>query len=399
MQMCVRSRRLAPIGAVMCDFVTYWESKTMRSLLAAAALAAALLVHAPLPAQAAEAASFDDTARFLAGMPPSPNSPLTPLTRESSWQQHAKHFDAAWAGLDNGQLGKVRAWTGRNMTASRQPVFYMFSGPDFLYADAFFPNASVYVLSGLERTGPIPDVTKLRGNALASGLGHLKVSLRQMMSHSYFITSQMGSHLSRGQLNGTLPLLYVFLARSGKTVRDVSYVQLEPDGAVKPFEASGPTATPRAVKIVFSSSGGPEQTLYYFSTNLANDGVAKSGFLKFCETLGTGNSFVKSASYLLHSGGFASVREFMLKNSTHILQDDTGIPVSHFKEEGWSLRPFGWYTRPIAVFSRNYQPRLKVLFDQGKPGTLDFGIGYKWRAGQSNLMLATRKATQAAADK
>ena len=139
------------------------------------------------------------------------------------------------------------------MTAPRQPLFYMFSGPDFLYADAFFPNASIYVLSGLERTGPIPDVTKLRGNALSAALGHLKVSLRQVLSHSYFITSQMGSHLSRGQLNGTLPLLYVFLARSGKTVRDVSYVQLEPDGTVTPFDASGPAPTPRAVKIVFSS--------------------------------------------------------------------------------------------------------------------------------------------------
>jgi hypothetical protein len=370
----------------------------MRSFLAVTALAAALLLHAPIPSQATETASFDDTARFLAGIPPSPNSPLAPLTREPAWQQHARHFDAAWASLDNSQLGKVRAWTAQNMTAPRQTLFYMFSGPDYLYANAFFPKASTYVLSGLERTGPIPDVTKLRGGALGAGLGHLKVSLRQVLSHSYFITSQMGSHLSRGQLNGTLPLLYVFLARSGKTLRDVSYVQLEPDGTVKPYDASAPGGMPRAVKIVFASgSTGPEQTLYYFSTNLANDGVAKSGFLKFCEKLGTGDSFVKSASYLLHGGGFSSVREFMLSRSTHILQDDTGIPVSHFKDDAWSLQPFGRYTRPIPVFAGRYQPRLKTLFDQGRPGALDFGIGYKWRAGQSNLMLATRKGTQAAA--
>jgi hypothetical protein len=371
----------------------------MRSLLAVSALAAALALNAPMRVQAADGASFDDTAKFLAGMPPSPNSPLAPLTREASWQQHAKHFDAAWAGLESGQLGKVRAWTGRNMTAPRQTLFYMFSGPDYLYANAFFPNASTYVLSGLERTGPIPDLTKLRGGALGAGLGHLKASLRQVLSHSYFITSQMGAHLSRGQLNGTLPLLYVFLARSGKTVRDVSYVQLEPDGTIKPYESAGPGAIPRAVKIVFSGGGGKEQTLYYFSTNLANDGVARSGFLKFCETLGTGDSFVKSASYLLHSGGFARVREFMLKNSTHILQDDTGIPVSHFKDDAWSLQPHGRYSRPIPVFARNYQPRLTTLFNQSKPAALDFGIGYKWRAGQSNLMLATRRGNQAALDR
>jgi hypothetical protein len=144
----------------------------MRSLLAISALAAALVLNAPIRTQAADGANFDDTARFLAGMPPSPNSPLAPLTHEASWQQHAKHFDAAWAGLENGQLGKVRAWAGHNMTAPRQTLFYMFSGPDYLYANAFFPNASTYVLSGLERTGPIPDVTRLGGARRRAG--HLK---------------------------------------------------------------------------------------------------------------------------------------------------------------------------------------------------------------------------------
>lgn len=369
----------------------------MRSLLTIAALTAGLLLGAPLQARAADGASFDDTARFLAGMPPSPTSPLAPLTREAVWQQHAKHFDASWGGLEGRQLSKVRAWTSQNMSVPQRTLFYMFSGPDFLYAGAFFPNASTYVLSGLERTGPIPDVMKLRGAALPAALGHLKVSLRQVLSHSYFITSEMGAHLARGQLNGTLPLLYVFLARSGKTIRDVSYVQLEPDGSLKPFDATAPKAIPRAVKIIFSSGNGPEQTLYYFSTNLANDGVAKSGFLKFCEQLGTGDSFVKSASYLLHSGGFSSVREFMLRHSVHILQDDTGIPVSHFKDDAWSLQPYGRYTRPIPVFARNYQSRLSALFDKAKPAALDFGIGYKWRQGQSNLMLATRKPRQTAA--
>jgi hypothetical protein len=368
----------------------------MRSLLALAAVAAALLLQ-PAHVRAAEGASFDDTARFLAGLQPSSDSALASLARESSWQQHARHFDAAWSDLEGRQLAKVRAWSARNIKTPRQTLFYMFSGPDYLYANAFFPEASTYVLSGLERTGPIPDVLALKGSALPAALGHLKVSLRQVMSHSYFITSQMGAHLSRGRLNGTLPLLYVFLARSGKTIHDVSYVELEPDGTLKPFEASDPRASPRAVKIVFSAGGGAKQTLYYFSTNLADSGVAKSGFLKFCEQLKPGDSFVKSASYLLHSGGFSSVRKFMLENSSHILQDDTGVPVSYFREDEWTLQPYGSYTRPIPVFAGRYQRGLAALFAKTRPGALDFGIGYKWRPGQSNLMLATRKPRQTAA--
>ena len=83
----------------------------MRSLFAAAAVAAALLL-APAPqAQAADSASFDDTAKFLAGMQPSAASPLAPLTREPGWQQHAKSFDATWGNLDSHQLGRARDWS------------------------------------------------------------------------------------------------------------------------------------------------------------------------------------------------------------------------------------------------------------------------------------------------
>jgi hypothetical protein len=370
----------------------------MRAFLAVAAVVAALFLAPAAPLHASERATFDDTAKFLAGLQPSAASPLTPLAREAGWQQHARHFDATWSGLDARQLGRAREWAAKNMSDPGKTLYYMFSGPDFLYASVFFPKASTYVLSGLERVGPIPDVTSLNPKALSASLGHLKVSLRYMLGHSYFITSQMGSHLSRGRLNGTLPILYVFLARTGKTVRDVSYVQLEPDGSVKPFDASAPGATPRAVKITFTSDNGPEQTLYYFSTNLADSGVAKSGFLKFCETLRPGDGFVKSASYLLHGGGFSSVRRFLLDNSSRVLQDDTGIPVSFFKEDEWMLQPFGRYTRPIPVFSGRYQSRLKTLFDKERPAALDFSLGYRWRVGQSNMMLATRKPRQAARD-
>ena len=40
-------------------------------------------------------------------------------------------------------------------------MLYMFSGPDFLYATSFFPNASTYVLAGLEPVGAVPELTSL----------------------------------------------------------------------------------------------------------------------------------------------------------------------------------------------------------------------------------------------
>ena len=118
----------------------------------------------------------------------------------------------------------------------------MFSGPDFIYANAFYPKAKTYVLSGLEQVGAVPDITTLRG-ALAPDLSALRNSLRWLLQHSYFITSQMGSDLHRGRINGTLPVLYVFLARSGHTIREVTPVRLDENGAEQP-EARAPPPDP-----------------------------------------------------------------------------------------------------------------------------------------------------------
>ena len=346
-------------------------------------------------AGAAERASPDDTARLLAGMPPSSASPLTSFTQEASWQRHAKRFDTAWAQLETRQLAKIRAWSKEHI-AQRQPVaYYMFSGPDYLYADAFFPDAGTYVLSGLEPVGAIPDVEGLSRGALAGEVGRLQRSLNSVLSFSFFITKKMKHELRGGRLTGTLPILYVFLARSGKTIDEVSLVTLDADGTLRPAEADKPgDKTPwgiaQGAKIVFSGADGQKRTLYYFSTDLSDGGVKRSGFLELCAKLGRGDSLLKSASYLMHSGNFSKVRDFVLAHSDAIVQDDSGIPMRYFKEGEWKLLPFGNYLGPISIFPRKYQRDLSALYRKERAGPLEFGIGYRWRPRQSNLLLALR---------
>ena len=351
------------------------------------AAAASLFVAVVVPARAADTVSVNDTARFLAGLPPAAESPLARLTEDPAWQEHARAFDGAFEHVEQSQLTRIRAWSASNLNASRPTMFYMFGGPDFLYANAFYPNARTYVLSGLEPAGVVPDLTTLRGS-LAPDLARLRMSLRWILQYSYFITSQMGSDLHRGRLTGTLPVLYVFLARSGKTIREVTPVVLDDNGAVQPDD-SARRVPARGVKIVFAGSDGEERTLYYFSTNLANDGVSKSKFLAFCEALAPGESLVKSASYLLHNNGFSMVREFLLANSTVMVQDDTGIPLAYYDPEKWELQPFGQYVGPIPVFRYMYQAKYAALFKNSQP--IDFGIGYRWKPSQSNVLLAVKK--------
>jgi hypothetical protein len=305
-----------------------------------AVAACVLLLLGSAPARATDIVSANDTARFLAGMSPAADSPLAAWTKNRAWQEHARSFDSAFERLEQHQLSRIRAWSEHNLTAPRPTMLYMFSGPDFLYANAFFPKATTYVLSGLEPVGTVPDLIAMRGS-VAVPLHQLRASLSTILSYSFFITHNMKSDLRMGRLTGTLPILYVFLARSGKTIQEVTPVRLDAEGAPQPDLDPVRGSATRGVKIVFTSSDGEARTLYYFNTDLSNDGVKSSKFLRFCEALAPGDSLIKSASYLLHSGGFSIVRDFLLAKSTTLVQDDSGIPLAYYDPHRWNLRPSG----------------------------------------------------------
>ena len=102
--------------------------------------------------------------------------------------------------------------------------------------------------------------------------------------------------------------------------------------------------------------------------------------------LGPADSLIKSASYLLHAAHFAGVRTLLLNRSATIVQDDSGIPLTYFEATKWRVQAFGHYAGPLPMFANFYQPRMAELFRSASP--LEFGIGYRWRKNESNLLLA-----------
>ena len=90
----------------------------------------------------------------------------------------------------------------------------------------------------------------------------------------------------------------------------------------------------------------------------------------------------------MHSGNFSQVRDFLLANSAVLLQDDSGIPLGFFDSKKWQFYPFGRYMAPIAEFPGNYQADYAELFKKSRP--IDFGIGYRWRSNESNLLLTVK---------
>ena len=311
-----------------------WQSGTPKPTAAAPAPAPAPQVRGPVQSGGS---SPDDVARFLAGMPLPKVSPLAPLTNDPAWQEHAANFEKAFAKLNTRRLAKVRTWEAQYFPESHEKIpvaYYMFSGPDFLYVDQFFPKADVYILCGKESMGPPPDPLHITN--LAGALHNLEEAMQPSIRFSFFITKDMKVSLDSQELKGVLPILYVFLARADKSIRDVTYGSLSGGGSFQPGRA-GAGGSPGVRIQYIDNHSGQEQTLYYFTTDISDGGVGSSGFLKFCNQFGVGGSFLKASSYLMFEEGFGRIRDFILDHSKVIVQDDAGVPITYFNRDRKSV--------------------------------------------------------------
>lgn len=353
---------------------------------------------AAMPAAVRGAAAPGDTAKVLAGLPPSPGSPLELLNADPSLKGPRTMFSEMWRRFEERQLSRVRAWADRELPAVRResPVlYYTFSGPDAVYATTFFPDCKTYVMCGLELVGQAPDLLAVPSNRLDGALRRLYGSLDTVLALGFFKTKDMGSDFRNPDLPGITPVLMTFLGRLGKNLQSVDLVALDREGNERPRDAAvaeGAEGTTPGVKIVFDSGEGtPAQTLYYFSTNISNEGLEKNpGFANFCRKLEPGAGLVKAASYLLHTPPFSATREFLMERCKFILQDDTGIPANVFAESKWQMHPFGRYVQPIKMFGGFYQKKLAEIHGAGDRVPLDFGIGYYYNVADCNVLLASR---------
>ncbi len=336
----------------------------------------------------AKSAKLTDTAKLLAGMEVDSQSPLAKVQQVRGWNSHQNYYKNAWSKLENQQLAKVRKWSEKELQGiNTKTVFYPFSGPDFLYSFSLFPKAKEMVLVGLEPVGSVPDFAKLSANESTTALSKARSSLSEILQFSFFRTNDMRVDL---QKQGVLPILYVFMARTNNRILDLQYIGLDKNAKIKQFEKG---MVP-GVKIAFVPQGESEpRTLYYFSTDLSNDGLIKHPELtQFVSQLDNPVTYLKAASYLMYNGSFSGIRDTILATSSHVLQDDSGMPLKSFDNAKWDLEFYGNYTRPIGLFSNRYQSDLRRVYTSSKDiQPLDFGIGYKFGVNQSNMMLAKTK--------
>jgi hypothetical protein len=331
--------------------------------------------------QRVRGSSLLEQSQFLAGINLPGQSILAPLQKSPEYKEHQRQLQEQWAFCRRVRYEAMLQWGRDHLSqdsATRGVLRYLFGGPDFLNAYAFFPNTRVMVLGGLEPVGDLPPPEVLDPTSLGVALKDLDEALHTSLFAGYFITSEMKPQLAQGSFQGVVPVLFTELALTGNII-DASQM-------IRPFGSPG-------VQIIYHRPGGSSQTLYYFKADLSN-GKECRNFLSWLRDLGPGASYLKAASYLLPLEAFSETRNFLLNTSELILQDDSGIPYRDFKTGEWRIQLFGIYTDPLPIFKLRRDPDLEAAYGTTYfKGPLPFGAGYHVNADDANLLLATKEGS------
>ena len=339
-------------------------------------LASAAIASAQMPPVSS---TPEEQARFLAGIPLPRQSALAPLQQAPEYRTHQKTLQEQWNFCREIRYKAMQHWASDHLArypATRGVLRYLFGGPDFLNAYAFFPDTRVMVLGGLEPVGEVPPPEALSPESLGPALQALDEALHTSLFAGYFITTEMKPQLAACAFRGVLPVLYTELALTGNSIDSVSME--------RPFGSPG-------VRIIYHRPGGPQQTLWYFQADLSN-GKECRRFLAWLGELGPGASYLKAASYLLPLDSFSETRNFLTRTSELILQDDSGLPYRCFLPGEWRLSLYGIYTDPLPIFKLQRDPALTEAYASPlRVGSLPFGAGYHVNSSDANLLLAVRE--------
>jgi hypothetical protein len=354
---------------------------------------------APAPAAGREDATA--VAQVLAGIAPAPgDARIDRLVASAEWQSHRDWVQGRWTQVQ-ARLASMSRWRETSLPlvdGGVRTLIYPFSGPDFLNANAMFPDHARYVFFSLEKPGALPDILAMNDRQQARLLEDVRIALQDIFERNYFITDYMTRQLSTPYMTGTVPVIAVMMALTGHRIVSIESADPFPELT---REYSRPDAHPRpkkllrGAKITFASADEPAgrlRTLEYYSLD-ATDRALRfyPEFLDYASRRQPATGFLKSASYLLHDGQFSRTREMLLQRTDVVVQDDTGIPYRHLAAAGWGVKLYGVYTMPIKPLEYGKQPDLEAAFrSAGAVPSLDFPFGYRGKDGRSTLLLARR---------
>jgi hypothetical protein len=315
---------------------------------------------------------------------------------------YCKSLDSNMQRIEGNRLFKLRDWyAGVLKSKSRNdslPVFYPFSGGDFLHVHYLYPNSREYVMMAREPVGYLPDMDSLNLEDKNTLLKDVNYNMRDIFHKSYFITKNMILDLRRRKLvTGMILPIFWGLGVTGHEILNVQDASFDDSGKIvlKDIEKRHHRFS-KGVRITFREKGkSMEKTVTYFSVDISDKGfAADSQMVRYLDAKPPYNSFLKAASYLPHYTTFSGIRNNILSKTVNHVQDDTGIPYKSFEPGTFHARVFGKYTKPVKDFGDGlFQKNLARAYSDSAifGGLLDFSMGYHWATSEQNEMVFMRK--------
>ena len=207
----------------------------------------------------------DETSKFLVGMP---TKIFSEKQKSPKYSVHKNLMESGFKNFTKPTVKKISAWISDKKSiqdTSSHCLFYPFSGPDFLYADAFFPNKEKYILFGLEKIGKLPDLKIFPDSLLYGYLENLRLAMQYINKNGYFVTRQMNDFFSDQNLDGVVHLLFCYLTETSHTISKTRNIVLDFDGNISTdYGFSDQAKFTKGIEIQFFKTGEPKlKTLYY----------------------------------------------------------------------------------------------------------------------------------------
>jgi hypothetical protein len=324
-----------------------------------------LVFHFVLTQIHAGSLSLSDKLCLLIGKPSASSNPLTckiesdpewqkATLSESAyadWQIHEKNKSQNQLKKNSPKRQEIEEFLAASFPEAYQEtknVLYFYGGPDFCYPDLFFPHMENLIIVGQEPIFDLPDVESLYSEgSLTDYIYAIKQSLEDIPFRSYFITDYMNREF---EAFGIATILAANIALSDYQLIDIEPIFFPHDLTISALHISYKKWPCDILRHV-----------YYFRFLVSNQ--LPQDFIRFIERQSIDTAFFKATSFMTQHYQGQAANKLAMKHAKYIIQGESGIPFSYFRNKDWDVDLFGVYTRPYYCSRRNIRPYWGVQND------------------------------------
>lgn len=374
---------------------------------AAVAVDAGPAPDAAAPASTADGHDFIDDAKRLyrvAGCGPVETAADDPLKKVV--ERHCKAIQPKLESFRAAYFGKHRAWFDAVVPKDiPKTVVYPFGGGDLLSALVAFPDATEITTISLELAGDPRRLKTLAPRVVEQSLGAFRAQIGGLIAVGSN-TSENLSAQQRNELPGQVSSFLLGLVTAGYEPVAMRYFTLTPSGDIdyldlaeieeldKKATAKGTTSLKHDwldpnfseafshVEIQYRKAGDPAADVRvhrHLGWNLGDAYLkANPQLIAHLSKKGKVTLLTKGASYLLWSGGFSTIRKYMLEHLAWMLSDSTGIPPAYARAAKMVQITYGSYTGAFLEYARTskHDEAFIELWAKSPRRRLGFRFGY-----------------------